>query len=293
MPSRHSQQTTKSAAHVLAEELGVTLQTISIDEATDREIEATTAMLGGAAPTEATRQNVQARLRGQRMWNWANSSGALFLQTGDMSEKAVGYTTIGGDLEGRAVGHRQRAQDGRHFASAAVVETIRVPGDCRHAPNRSRARARRCPGRRTRADALPGPRRVPPLVRHRKDVAAGSGRGPGVAVSRRIVRVPPGLGGSIHRRCSRSRFTSGSSHRSPFMSVPWTSTESARCSCPSCSRTSGRNSASLFAIRYSRFAVRGRPPSRAYALSPAKRASARQSSETETENSTGTFQLQL
>ena len=34
------------------------------------------------------------------MWNWANSSGGLFLQTGDMSEKAVGYTTIGGDLEG-------------------------------------------------------------------------------------------------------------------------------------------------------------------------------------------------
>jgi NAD+ synthase (glutamine-hydrolysing) len=34
------------------------------------------------------------------MWNWSNSSGALFLQTGDMSEKAVGYTTMGGDLEG-------------------------------------------------------------------------------------------------------------------------------------------------------------------------------------------------
>jgi NAD+ synthase (glutamine-hydrolysing) len=34
------------------------------------------------------------------MWNWANSSGALFVQTSDMSEKAVGYTTIGGDLEG-------------------------------------------------------------------------------------------------------------------------------------------------------------------------------------------------
>ena len=57
-------------------------------------------MLGGEPPTELTRQNVQARIRGQRMWNWANSSGALFLQTGDMSEKAVGYTTIGGDLEG-------------------------------------------------------------------------------------------------------------------------------------------------------------------------------------------------
>jgi NAD+ synthase (glutamine-hydrolysing) len=100
MPSRHSQGDTRQAATVLAEELGVTLQTVSIDDATDREVAATTAMLGGGAPTELTRQNIQARIRGQRMWNWANSSGALFLQTGDMSEKAVGYTTIGGDLEG-------------------------------------------------------------------------------------------------------------------------------------------------------------------------------------------------
>ena len=63
-------------------------------------MQATREMLGGGEPTELTRQNVQARIRGQRMWNWANSSGALFLQTGDMSEKAVGYTTMGGDLEG-------------------------------------------------------------------------------------------------------------------------------------------------------------------------------------------------
>ena len=100
MPSRHSQGDTKAAATILAEELGVTLKTVPIDEATDREVEATTTMLGGAKPTELTRQNIQARIRGQRMWNWSNSSGALFLQTGDMSEKAVGYTTIGGDLEG-------------------------------------------------------------------------------------------------------------------------------------------------------------------------------------------------
>jgi NAD+ synthase (glutamine-hydrolysing) len=100
MPSRHSQSSTRTAAHTLAEELGVELRTIPIDEATDREVQATRDMLKGGEPTELTRQNVQARLRGQRMWNWANSSGALFLQTGDMSEKAVGYTTMGGDLEG-------------------------------------------------------------------------------------------------------------------------------------------------------------------------------------------------
>ena len=100
MPSSHSGGDTRQAATVLAEELGVKLETIPIHDAIERETEATVKMLGGAQPTELTRQNIQARIRGQRMWNWANSSGALFLQTGDMSEKAVGYTTIGGDLEG-------------------------------------------------------------------------------------------------------------------------------------------------------------------------------------------------
>ena len=34
------------------------------------------------------------------MLNWSNSSGAMWIQTGNMSEKAVGYTTIGGDMMG-------------------------------------------------------------------------------------------------------------------------------------------------------------------------------------------------
>ena len=100
MPSRHSQENTRSAAHVLTEELGVELRVAPIDDAYEREMQVTTEMLKGEPPSPLTRQNIQARLRGQRMWNWANSSGALFLQAGDMSEKAVGYTTIGGDLEG-------------------------------------------------------------------------------------------------------------------------------------------------------------------------------------------------
>jgi NAD+ synthase (glutamine-hydrolysing) len=100
MPTRFSGEGTRGAAAALAEELGVPLRVVPIEEAFDREVEATREMLGGGEPTEITRQNVQARVRAGRMWNWANSSGALFLQTGDMSEKAVGYTTIGGDLEG-------------------------------------------------------------------------------------------------------------------------------------------------------------------------------------------------
>src|SRR5215208_4192033 len=68
MPSRHSSAETRRAAETICHELA--------------------------------KQNIQARIRGQRMWNWSNSSGGLFLQTGNMSERAVGYTTIGGDLEG-------------------------------------------------------------------------------------------------------------------------------------------------------------------------------------------------
>jgi len=100
MPSRYSTDGTRNAAAVICDEIGVDLRTLAIDDAFDRELSATREMLAGEDLTDLTEQNIQARIRAQRMWNWANSSGALFLQTGDMSEKAVGYTTIGGDLEG-------------------------------------------------------------------------------------------------------------------------------------------------------------------------------------------------
>jgi NAD+ synthase (glutamine-hydrolysing) len=101
MPSRYSSAETRRAAETICRELGVPLAIVPIDEAYERELAATEQMLApGEVVTELTKQNIQARVRGQRMWNWSNSSGGLFLQTGNMSEKAVGYTTIGGDLEG-------------------------------------------------------------------------------------------------------------------------------------------------------------------------------------------------
>ena len=101
MPTRFSSEGTRDAAALIAKELGVAFSIVSIDDAFEREMASTKEMLGPARPlTPITLQNIQARLRAQRMWNWANSSGGLFLQTGNMSEKAVGYTTIGGDLMG-------------------------------------------------------------------------------------------------------------------------------------------------------------------------------------------------
>ena len=101
MPSRFSSAETEAAARTVCAELSVPFQAVSIDAAYEAERLAVLQMLGPAhGLTPVTEQNIQARLRGQRMWNWSNSANALFLQTGNMSERAVGYTTVGGDLEG-------------------------------------------------------------------------------------------------------------------------------------------------------------------------------------------------
>jgi NAD+ synthase (glutamine-hydrolysing) len=101
MPSRYSSETTRAAAIAAAADLGVPLAIVSVDDAFQRELAAVEAMLQpGETITALARQNAQARVRAERMWTWANSAAGLFLQTSNMSEKAVGYTTIGGDMEG-------------------------------------------------------------------------------------------------------------------------------------------------------------------------------------------------
>lgn len=100
MPSRFSSEGTKKASECLVADIGASFATIPIDDAFEAERSVTQTMLGNEPLTPITEQNIQARVRGARMWNWANTSRALFLQTGNMSEKSVGYTTVGGDLEG-------------------------------------------------------------------------------------------------------------------------------------------------------------------------------------------------
>ena len=100
-PSRFSSDETRIAAQTICADLGVPLTIASIDDAFEREMKAAEVMLDvGQELTPITKQNIQARIRAQRMWNWSNSASGLFLQTGNMTEKAVGYTTVGGDLMG-------------------------------------------------------------------------------------------------------------------------------------------------------------------------------------------------
>jgi NAD+ synthase (glutamine-hydrolysing) len=101
MPTRYSSPETHRAAERAALDLDVPFVSVSIDDAFERELGEIAKMLQpGEAITPIGRQNAQARIRAERMWTWANSCGALFLQTSNMSEKAVGYATIGGDMEG-------------------------------------------------------------------------------------------------------------------------------------------------------------------------------------------------
>ena len=101
MPSRYSSAETRAAAEQAAKDLDVPLAIVSIDDAFEKELAEVEKMLQPGEKLGAmARQNVQARIRAQRMWTWTNSASGLFLQTSNMSEKAVGYTTIGGDMEG-------------------------------------------------------------------------------------------------------------------------------------------------------------------------------------------------
>lgn len=101
MPSRYSSKETHAAAEQTAKDLDVPFAVISIDDAFEPELARIEKMLQPGEKLGAmAHQNVQARIRSLRMWTWANSAGGLFLQTSNMSEKSVGYTTIGGDMEG-------------------------------------------------------------------------------------------------------------------------------------------------------------------------------------------------
>ena len=92
---------TLHAARSLAEELGVPFQIVSIEEEVAIATAKAAELAGGEEHvTPLARQNLQARVRGNMMLNWANSEGGLLLVTSNLSEAAVGYTTTGGDNQG-------------------------------------------------------------------------------------------------------------------------------------------------------------------------------------------------
>ncbi|MCC6486137.1 MAG: NAD(+) synthase [Candidatus Hydrogenedentes bacterium] len=96
-----SSMATEEAARAFATELGVPFKVVSIAEEADLALKKASELAGGAEHvTPLAKQNLQARVRGNMMLNWANSAKGLLLVTSNLSEAAVGYTTTGGDNQG-------------------------------------------------------------------------------------------------------------------------------------------------------------------------------------------------
>ncbi|MBM3289522.1 MAG: NAD(+) synthase, partial [Candidatus Hydrogenedentes bacterium] len=96
-----SSKATEDAARAVARELGVPFHVVSIGEEAAVALRKAGEMAGSAKRVTAlAKQNLQARVRGNMMLNWANSENALLLVTSNLSEAAVGYTTTGGDNQG-------------------------------------------------------------------------------------------------------------------------------------------------------------------------------------------------
>jgi len=97
----YSSSETRKAAELLTKELDVPFQVVSIHEEAEIAYKKAIEIVGGKEKVKGiTRQNLQARVRGAMMLNWANNVNGLLLVTSNLSESAVGYTTTGGDNEG-------------------------------------------------------------------------------------------------------------------------------------------------------------------------------------------------
>ncbi len=97
----YSSSDTRKSAEALAKELGVPFSVVSIHEEADIAYKKAVEIVGSEDEVKPiTKQNLQARVRGAMMLNWANNVNGLLLVTSNLSESAVGYTTTGGDNEG-------------------------------------------------------------------------------------------------------------------------------------------------------------------------------------------------
>jgi NAD+ synthase (glutamine-hydrolysing) len=99
MPSPYSSAGTRADARRIAENLGVELYEIPIDDAMAAYDRLLAEPFAGRDPGLAE-ENLQARIRGNLVMALSNKFGWLVLTTGNKSELSVGYATLYGDMAG-------------------------------------------------------------------------------------------------------------------------------------------------------------------------------------------------
>jgi NAD+ synthase (glutamine-hydrolysing) len=99
MPSGYSSEGSRTDAKELADNLGINLLTIPIEEIFRTSLKVLAPALGEGDPGLAA-ENLQARIRGNILMALSNRFGSLVLTTGNKSELATGYSTLYGDMAG-------------------------------------------------------------------------------------------------------------------------------------------------------------------------------------------------
>jgi len=103
MPSPYSSPHSITDALALAQNLGITTETLPIGELMsgyDHTLAPAFARHGGDPAFGVAEENVQSRIRGNLLMAFSNKFGHLLLSTGNKSEMAVGYCTLYGDMNG-------------------------------------------------------------------------------------------------------------------------------------------------------------------------------------------------
>jgi NAD+ synthase (glutamine-hydrolysing) len=105
MPGPYSSEGSKADARALAVNLGIEFLTIPIStvfgaykETLAPAFQSEQRLKG--SPSDATEENIQARIRGNYLMALSNKFGSMVLSTGNKSENAVGYCTLYGDMAG-------------------------------------------------------------------------------------------------------------------------------------------------------------------------------------------------
>jgi len=98
LPTRFNPKESLIDAQNCAKNLGAKLSVIDIDEVFENMLQSL--KISGEAISDLAIENLQARIRGNFLMSFANSSGALLLSTSNKSEIACGYGTLYGDMCG-------------------------------------------------------------------------------------------------------------------------------------------------------------------------------------------------
>ena len=99
MPSRHSSEGSVLDAQALADNLGIELRSLPIEEAFRAYLNTLGPEFQGAVPGVAE-ENLQPRVRANLIMALSNKFGWIVLTTGNKSEAATGYATLYGDMAG-------------------------------------------------------------------------------------------------------------------------------------------------------------------------------------------------